>query len=58
MPKSEVHCCLPQVNLNNKASGLYRRKMSMFICIQSRGGVRADHKWPLGTHVEMHVNAR
>lgn len=29
----------------------------MFNCIQSGVG-RSDHKWPLETHVEAHVNAR
>lgn len=35
-PKVKMHCCLPQVNLNNEASGLYDAEISMFICIQSR----------------------
>lgn len=28
-----VHRCLPQVDENNKACGLYKQKRAMFICI-------------------------
>lgn len=34
-----------------------QKEMSMFNCIQSGVG-RSDHKWPLETRVEAHVNAR